>query len=125
FPLRALSRTSLTCVWYSLVMNSSASRWPSVSLFSYPVMATAVLFHSVTRPSRSMPKIGAFAVSIKFVSSWAIRDDSTSAFLRSVMSAIDARTSLRQLVGEGEDDPPDRGDLRPDRPEPGAGLGGR
>ena len=51
-----------------------------------PVIATALRFHSFTRPSESIPKIGAFAVSMSSVKSFATRVSSAWLCLISVMS---------------------------------------
>ena len=50
------------------------------------MISAALLFHSFTSPLESMPKIGAFAVSMKVCSSFATRVISSSASLRSVTS---------------------------------------
>ena len=59
---------------------------PSTSSREKPVMAADLLFHSFTSPFASIPKIGAFAVSMNVCSSCATRVFSTSTCFRSVMS---------------------------------------
>mmetsp|Transcript_10966 Transcript_10966/g.20656 ORF Transcript_10966/g.20656 Transcript_10966/m.20656 type:complete len:374 (-) Transcript_10966:1076-2197(-) len=85
-PRRALSSTRFTDLRYFAVMNSSTRLRPNTSSLLYSVMSRAMLFHSFTNPSLSMPKMGALAVSINMRRSLATRSSSHSACLRSVMS---------------------------------------
>ena len=85
-PCSALSSTPFTDARYSSVMYTSTRFRPITSLLEYPVISAALLFHSFTKPFESMPKIGAFAVSMNVCSSLATRVISSSASLRSVTS---------------------------------------
>ena len=60
-PNSALSSTSFTEAWYSGVMKASTRLRPTTSSRWYPVISTALRFHSLTFPVMSMPKIGALA----------------------------------------------------------------
>ena len=64
-PAKALVNTSWTRSLYSSVMYSSTRRLPATSSSAKPVKRAAHWFHTSTRPSRSMPKMGAFAVSMR------------------------------------------------------------
>ena len=59
---------------------------PCTSCLLKPVISTALRFHSLTSPSASMPKMGAFAVSISMRKSLATRDNSIWLLVISVMS---------------------------------------
>ncbi len=85
-PWSAFSSTALTDALYSSVIKSRTKSCPSTSSFLNPVILAAVWFHSLIRPSASMPKIGAFAVSMNWVNSAAMRSDSSWAILASVIS---------------------------------------
>eukprot|EP00976_Prorocentrum_cordatum_P042940 870308-Prorocentrum_minimum.AAC.2 len=67
-------------------MNSSTRFLPITSAWENFVISADLLFHSLTRPSLSMPKMGALAVLMSVLRSFATRSSSNSAFLRSVMS---------------------------------------
>ena len=60
-------------------MNSFTRCLPITSSLVKPVTSLAFLFHTFTRPFKSIPKIGAFAVSISF-------EYSCSCAIRAVMS---------------------------------------
>mmetsp|Transcript_74528 Transcript_74528/g.199259 ORF Transcript_74528/g.199259 Transcript_74528/m.199259 type:complete len:244 (-) Transcript_74528:283-1014(-) len=85
-PCKALSRTSRTDALNSSVMYTSTRSLPITSCLEKPVISTDLLFHSLTSPLASMPKMGALAVSMKDCSSWATLVFSSSICLRSVMS---------------------------------------
>mmetsp|Transcript_34729 Transcript_34729/g.55865 ORF Transcript_34729/g.55865 Transcript_34729/m.55865 type:complete len:380 (+) Transcript_34729:1059-2198(+) len=85
-PSSASSNTSFTCTRWSGHMNASTKLRPIASSLLYPTISAALRFHSLTRPSLSMPKIGAFAVSMSSRRSCATRFNSPSAFFRSVMT---------------------------------------
>ena len=72
-PCSAFWKTSSTESRYSAVMNSLTSERPSTSSRLNPVISAALRFHSLTIPPASMPKIGAFAVSMSSVRSLATR----------------------------------------------------
>ena len=76
-PLRsASSSTFLTSARNSSVMYCCTRSCPITSSLVYSVIAAALRFHSFTSPLASMPKIGAFAVSMSSVRSLATRDSS-------------------------------------------------
>ena len=73
-------------------MKSATSSRPSTSAFSYPVILAAVWFHSVTCIDLSTPKIGAFAVSMSWVSSSLTCVSSASAALATVTAEFSSRS---------------------------------
>ena len=85
-PISALSSTSFTDWRNSSVMYAPPGSAPSPRPCVKPVISAALLFHSFTSPLESMPKMGAFAVSMKLCSSFATRVISSLPCLRSVMS---------------------------------------
>mmetsp|Transcript_8838 Transcript_8838/g.25265 ORF Transcript_8838/g.25265 Transcript_8838/m.25265 type:complete len:237 (-) Transcript_8838:456-1166(-) len=78
-PARALMKTFCTRSLKSSVMNSFTRCRPITSSLEKPVRFDALRFHTLTRPFESMPKIGAFAVSMR-------RAYSCSCAIRAVMS---------------------------------------
>mmetsp|Transcript_20628 Transcript_20628/g.51598 ORF Transcript_20628/g.51598 Transcript_20628/m.51598 type:complete len:322 (-) Transcript_20628:3640-4605(-) len=72
-PDKALRSTSWTDLRSSGWMKFCTKFFPMVSSLVYPSMSAAFLFHSVTRPFKSTPNIGAFALSIKRDKSSAMR----------------------------------------------------
>mmetsp|Transcript_76283 Transcript_76283/g.192044 ORF Transcript_76283/g.192044 Transcript_76283/m.192044 type:complete len:231 (-) Transcript_76283:663-1355(-) len=103
-PCQARSRAQWTWYLFSSAMNSSMSIWPSASSLVKPDTSSAFLFHSVTRPVTSTPKIGAFAVWMKRARPSAMRCCSAIAVLISVMSCPTPMTprttpsALRRVV---------------------------
>mmetsp|Transcript_64172 Transcript_64172/g.196289 ORF Transcript_64172/g.196289 Transcript_64172/m.196289 type:complete len:235 (+) Transcript_64172:25-729(+) len=85
-PAKAARSTEFTECLNSSVIKLSTSDLPMVSRFVKPNKFDALTFHSVTLPCLSIPKIGAFAVSIRRMRSSAMRLDSALAASCSVMS---------------------------------------
>mmetsp|Transcript_98990 Transcript_98990/g.255936 ORF Transcript_98990/g.255936 Transcript_98990/m.255936 type:complete len:201 (+) Transcript_98990:1229-1831(+) len=85
-PFSAASRTSLTETLNSSVMKFATRDFPIASRLEKPSKAEALAFHSETLPSVSMPKIGAFAVSMRRMRSSATRLDSAITWFSVVMS---------------------------------------
>mmetsp|Transcript_64171 Transcript_64171/g.196285 ORF Transcript_64171/g.196285 Transcript_64171/m.196285 type:complete len:286 (+) Transcript_64171:1449-2306(+) len=75
-PFNAAARTSCTDSLNSFVMKLDTKFLPMVSALLNPSKLEALAFHSETFPSVSMPKMGAFAVSIRRVRSSAMRFES-------------------------------------------------
>mmetsp|Transcript_15642 Transcript_15642/g.38387 ORF Transcript_15642/g.38387 Transcript_15642/m.38387 type:complete len:368 (-) Transcript_15642:1079-2182(-) len=84
-PCSASSRTPFTAPRYSGLTNTSTRSRPIASSLLYPTICAALRFHSLTLPPLSMPKIGAFAVSMSRRRSRTTRYKSPSAFFRSVI----------------------------------------
>ena len=85
-PSSAFSSTSFTDWRNSTLINSETRFFPITSSRLNPVIAAILRFHSFTRPSAPMPKMGAFAVSMSSVRSFATRSSSALPRLSSVMS---------------------------------------
>mmetsp|Transcript_41324 Transcript_41324/g.128439 ORF Transcript_41324/g.128439 Transcript_41324/m.128439 type:complete len:251 (-) Transcript_41324:242-994(-) len=104
WPSKAWFRTSWTFTLKSSVMNSSTRGLPMVSSFGKPEISAAFRFHSVTLPSLSTPKIGAFADSMSRDRSSAMECCSEVILRSSVMSCPTPMTptisplALRRVV---------------------------
>mmetsp|Transcript_20626 Transcript_20626/g.51576 ORF Transcript_20626/g.51576 Transcript_20626/m.51576 type:complete len:201 (-) Transcript_20626:520-1122(-) len=85
-PDNAAAKTSCTESLNSSVMKFDTKCFPMVSSLLKPSKLDAFAFHSDTLPAISMPKIGAFAVSMRRVKSSAIRLESAMTWLSWVMS---------------------------------------
>ncbi len=60
--------------------------FPNTSSFLNPVIVSEVWFHSFTKPWLSIPKIGAFAVSINLLNSFATDSETVRSLSNSVIS---------------------------------------
>mmetsp|Transcript_51408 Transcript_51408/g.96321 ORF Transcript_51408/g.96321 Transcript_51408/m.96321 type:complete len:322 (+) Transcript_51408:3690-4655(+) len=85
-PYRAVVSTSSTEVRHCRSRNVLTKWLPTASSFKKPVTFAALAFHSVTLYSVSIPKIGAFAVSINRVRSSAMDLVANEACFNSVIS---------------------------------------
>mmetsp|Transcript_72641 Transcript_72641/g.210274 ORF Transcript_72641/g.210274 Transcript_72641/m.210274 type:complete len:213 (+) Transcript_72641:316-954(+) len=93
-PNKAELSTWLTDSRNSCVMKPDTRFLPMASILLYPSKLDALAFHSETLPCTSMPKIGAFAVSMRRVRSSAMRWARSEAVLISVMSCPTPTTPI-------------------------------